>query len=75
MITKKYRQIKPKLEATAVKIGEIQAKVFLTLFYYTIVPVAFLYLKAMNKIHHEQTGYFKDMRENQNKIERHKKQF
>jgi hypothetical protein len=75
MIREKYRKLKPRLEATAHKIGDIQAKIFLTLFYYTVVPIVFLYLKSMDRIHHEQTGYFRTERENQNEIERHRKQF
>ena len=75
MIRKKYAEIKPKLDRAAYKIGETQAKIFLTIFYYTIVPIAFSYLKISKEIHHKKTGHFKQSTENHNKLQEHKKQF
>ena len=75
MLREKYRKIKPRLDRTAHKIGEVQAKIFLTLFYYTMVPLGFAYLTLSKEIHHEHTGYFKEVIENQKDLESLRKQF
>lgn len=75
MLRKKYRKLKSGLDRTAHKIGEIQAKIFLTLFYYSIVPLGFAYLTLSKEIHHEHTGYFKEVPENHKDLESLRRQF
>lgn len=70
----KYRKFRDRMDAFAYKMGEKQAKLFLNIFYLSVVPVAHAYLKLTKRLHHENTGHFITTSK-ENNVERHQKQF
>lgn len=75
MIRDNSKEIKLGLNQITKKIGKIQSRILLTIFYYTIVAVTFLYLKISKNNQLETTGYFRETSENQKKLKDYKKQF
>lgn len=67
--------LKEKVDVFKEKMVKYQTKFFLNLFYFVVVPFAYLYLKGAEKLHHEKTGFFQEAEHKSNDIERHKKQY
>lgn len=51
-------RIKKKSDRMAQKMAAVQSKIFLTLFYFTMVPTAYIYMRLTGQILHRETGYF-----------------
>lgn len=68
-------KFKKKFSKYSKKIARVQTKILLTLFYFTIVSITFLYLQIVRKKLHEKTGFWTPREKIKHDIEEQKKQY
>lgn len=73
-VTERVSAFRDRMDRTAEKMAAFQAKLFLNVFYVTVVPVAHLWLRLTGNLHHRTTGYFQDTDKHAATIDRHGKQ-
>ncbi|MDY6768930.1 MAG: hypothetical protein SVW02_02370 [Candidatus Nanohaloarchaea archaeon] len=73
-VKERISAFRDRMDRTAEKMAAFQAKLFLNLFYVTVVPLAHAWLRVTGNIHHRTTGYFQETDKHAAEIERHQKQ-
>ncbi|MDY6769195.1 MAG: hypothetical protein SVW02_03765 [Candidatus Nanohaloarchaea archaeon] len=66
--------IRDRMDRAAERMAAFQARLFLNLFYLTVVPVAHGWLRVTGSLHHRSTGYFTEADKHERTLDRHRKQ-